>query len=148
MAETLVVMGRIPETDCHVTFAFKHNCSKEEKSTLVFEMTSLIGPILPLSCRISPELIKVGKKGELDAYQIVLEDDSCATTLSKFWHDHQRRQAGHEMFPFNLHATLKTDEKRIQMEALLAKGGTFKITEIYVRTLKTKKVLSKMVYSK
>ena len=43
---TLVVMGDIPESTAHVTFAFKYECTKEETATLLIETQLLFNSLL------------------------------------------------------------------------------------------------------
>lgn len=145
MAETLIIMGRVPGTKGHVTFAFRANCRGDDRQRFIVDMAETLGCLLPLKCKINPGLIKVGKKKELDAYQIVLVDGKAEAALTKFWDTQQRRTAGHEMFPFNLHVTLNSPEKREGMKALLEKGDTFNITEVFMRTLVTKEIVVELV---
>lgn len=145
MGDTLVVVGRVPNTDAHVTFAFKHNCSTEEQHELTADVELRLSPFLPLECTINPDMIKVGKQNELDAYQVELVDEEARSLFSKFWHTHQRRQEGHELFPFNLHVTLNSDQKREQMALLVDTGGSFEVEHILIRELESKKAVAEFV---
>jgi hypothetical protein len=145
MAETLIVMGRVPGTKGHVTFAFRANCRGDDRQKFILDMALALACLLPLKCRINPKLIKVGKKKELDAYQIILVDRKAEVVLTKFWDTQQRRTPGQEMFPFNLHVTLNSPEKRKGMKTLLEKGDTFNITEVFMRTLITKEIVVELV---
>ena len=145
MVETLIVMGRIPDTKGHVTFAFRANCNGNDRQKFILDMATTLGGLLPLECRINPDLIRVGKKKELDAYQIILVDDEANAALTEFWDTQQRRTSGQEMFPFNLHVTLNSTDKREEMKTLLEKGDTFKITDVFMRTLVTKEIVVELV---
>ncbi len=139
--ETLVVMGKIPGTDAHITFAFKHNCSAEERRELVADFNEII-PLLPLECEIGSNTIKVGKKNELDAYPVEFVLKEAYSVFAELWNTHQRRPKGDEMFPFNMHVTLNSDEKRKQMVHLLATCNTFQLDSLFIRELETKEVVA------
>lgn len=141
MTETLYVSGQVPDTDCHVTFAFRAMCDASDKAALLDETTSLFQELLPISFHADPSWsIRVGKQGELDAYKVAVVDGETRNSLRDFWEAQQRRRPGQRMFPFNLHVTLKSEQRKLQMVPVVTRGG-FVIDQVTVKILETKECI-------
>lgn len=140
--ETFYVSSKVPGTSCHLTLAFRSSCTAEDLGKLINKTYFKVGPLVPFECEILPDLIKVGKDKELEAYDIKIVDPRKERVLRKFWDDNQRRKSGQEIFPFNLHVTLNKESKRKEMDTFLLKEGTsFFVSEIEIKNLETKKVI-------
>lgn len=61
-------------------------------------------------------------------------DPTTRADLEAFWTLFQKRRPGQEMFPFNLHATFKTEERAEQMGQL---PDRFRITHVAMKTAVT-----------
>ena len=135
--QTWYLAAIIPDSDCHVTLAFRVMNGETDRLAFLDAARRLCEAHLPLDVA-KKGLIKVGKQRELDAIQLEVCDRSIAEDLASFWTVFQRRQRGQEMFPFNPHATLKTPERVAQMELL---PDTFKVTRIAMKQLAPKKTI-------
>jgi hypothetical protein len=137
--KTFYVSAPIPDTDCHVTLAFRANCTPEDRDELVKAAELHFDSHFPLEVEKAPGgLIAVGKKKELEAVKIIVVDQKTRIALKAFWDIYQRRKSGQQMFPFNLHATLKTPARKEQMKALPER---FALTRVVVKELETKGIV-------
>lgn len=131
----------IPETDCHVTLAFRLMGDEADQSSFLDAAHQLCAVHLPFELE-QKGLIKVGKQRELTAVQLEVCDRMVADDLVSFWTTFQRRRPGREMFPFNPHATLKTEERVAQMELLPKR---FRVTRVVMKRLEDKAVIKEWV---
>lgn len=130
----------IPNTDCHVTIAFRDQSTPDDLDALTNALHKRIVPILPLRLSLGT-FQKRGTPPDIPAYNVFLKDkhdDKLKDdVLQSFYHDFTWRHPDKPSYPrLEMHASCKTPKTRAQLEHIINNdNGEFIVERAYIRLL-------------
>ena len=131
----------IPETDCHVTLAFREQCTSQDLQNLWDALCKRIAPMLPLHLCLGAFQLR-GTPPDIPAYNVFCKGapnenvDIKHDVLQSFYHDFTRiADPDAPRYPrLEMHASCKMPEQRAQLERIIDEcNGDFSVTRAYIR---------------
>lgn len=134
----------IPNTDCHVTIAFRDRVTPQQLKALKQGVIQHIKPLLPLHFRMGGFQMR-GTPPDTPAYNVFVKSpedtssrgDLIDDALQSFYQKYTWRAPEKPQYPrLEYHASCKTQEKRAQLEHIVnEQNGYFTVSDVYMRPL-------------